>query len=274
MAKLSAIQLHSVANVGQNITNIQAILATMPTAKDHLVVLPEACLFFGGKDIEQLDLAEPFGQGIMQQHLAALAKQFSIYLLAGTIPLQSQQANKITASSLLFSPTGECLNEYQKIHLFDVDVNDDEKQYRESALTTPGTKVCSQQLSCFRVGMTVCYDLRFPELFRALSAQNVDVIAVPSAFTKVTGEAHWQALLQARAIENQVYIIAAGQYGTHANGRQTWGHSMIINPWGDIIALKEQGEGYISADFDRQLLNKIRHDIPVAKHNKFSVSLK
>lgn len=274
MAKLSAIQLHSVANVEQNIENINAIMATMPIASEHLVVLPEACLFFGGIDKQQLEFSEPLGKGVMQQKLAALAKQYSVYLLAGTIPLQSNAGNKITASSLLFSPSGECLNEYQKIHLFDVDVNDSEKQYRESQLTTAGNRVCSQQLKSFRLGMTVCYDLRFPELFRALAAQKVDVIAIPSAFTKVTGKAHWQTLLQARAIENQVYIIAAGQYGDHANGRQTWGHSMIINPWGDIIALKEQGEGFISADFDRQLLTKIRTDIPIANHNKFSVSLK
>ncbi|WNC68120.1 carbon-nitrogen hydrolase family protein [Thalassotalea nanhaiensis] len=273
MARLTAIQLQSVPDVVENLTCIETILSTLPTSDEHLVVLPEACLYFGGKDGKQIEFAEPLGKGFMQKRLAELAEKYNVFLLAGTIPLQSAQADKFTASSLLFSPQGELVNDYQKIHLFDVDVADSEKSYRESALTLKGEKLSVSILPSFKLGMTVCYDLRFPELFRALTEQGADVICVPSAFTKVTGQAHWQALLQARAIENQVYIVAAGQEGEHLNGRQTYGHSMIINPWGEIVAMKDEGVGYVSSEFDRQLIKKIRADIPVARHNQFSVKL-
>ncbi|WOH35882.1 carbon-nitrogen hydrolase family protein [Thalassotalea fonticola] len=273
MARLSAIQLQSVPDVVANLANIKKTLSSLPESDEHLVVLPEACLYFGGQDGKQIEFAEPLGNGFMQQQLAQLATQFNVYLLAGTIPIQSQQEDKFTASSLLFSPEGELLNDYQKIHLFDVDVADNEKSYRESKLTQGGEKLSLSSLPSFNLGMTVCYDLRFPELFRALTIAGADVICVPSAFTKVTGKAHWQPLLQARAIENQVYIVAADQEGVHLNGRQTYGHSMIINPWGEIIAMQADGAGYVSAEFDRQLINKIRADIPVSRHNKFSVKL-
>ncbi|WNC72917.1 carbon-nitrogen hydrolase family protein [Thalassotalea psychrophila] len=273
MARLTAIQLQSVPDIIENLACIETILSTLPESAEHLVVLPEACLYFGGKDAQQIEFAEPLGNGFMQKKLALLAVQYNVYLLAGTIPISSKQDDKFTASSLLFSPEGKLLNDYQKIHLFDVDVADNEKSYRESTLTQAGEKLSITTLPSFNVGMTVCYDLRFPELFRALTKQGADVICVPSAFTKVTGKAHWQALLQARAIENQVYIIAADQEGEHLNGRQTYGHSMIINPWGEIMTMKAEGVGYVSSNFDRELISKIRADIPVARHNKFSVKL-
>lgn len=273
MARLTAIQLQSVPDVVANLANIETILSRLPISDEHLVVLPESCLYFGGKDSKQTEFAEPLGHGFMQQQLSLLAIKYDVYLLAGTIPIQSQLEGKFTASSLLFSPKGRLLNDYQKIHLFDVDVDDNEKNYRESKLTQAGEKLSVSDLPSFKLGMTVCYDLRFPELFRALTTEGADVICVPSAFTKVTGKAHWQALLQARAIENQVYIVAAGQEGEHLNGRKTYGHSMIISPWGEIISMKADGVGYVSAEFDRQLINKVRADIPVSRHNKFSVKL-
>ncbi|WP_332452276.1 carbon-nitrogen hydrolase family protein [Thalassotalea crassostreae] len=274
---ISAIQLSSVNCIDQNIEDIDKILfENMPrlSAEDmHLVVLPECCLYFGGRDIDQLMIAENLGHGKMQQALASLAKKHGIFLLAGTIPIKTQNDNKFTASSLLFSPNGDIVCDYQKMHLFDVDVNDSEKQYRESKYTAPGNKLSVIDLDTFKLGFSVCYDLRFAELFRALRVQGAEVIAVPSAFTKVTGEAHWQSLLRARAIENQIYIVAAGQSGVHPNGRETFGHSMIIDPWGEVKEIKVTGIGMISCDFDRQLIKKIRKDIPVAQHNKFSVTL-
>ena len=276
-ARLSAIQMHSVPDVDENLQALRLILIKLVSEfgnnQEHLVVLPEACLYFGGKDKAQLSFCEDLGQGHMQASLAQLAKDFSIYLLAGTIPLNSDEANKFTASSLLFSPQGEYLSDYQKIHLFDVDVDDNEKSYRESLFTTPGEKVVMTQLSSIKLGMSVCYDLRFPELFRSLRVLGANVIAVPAAFTKVTGNAHWQPLLQARAIENQVYMVAAGQVGTHKNGKQTYGHSMIVNPWGEIVAIKEEGTGYISIELEPELISKARADIPVHTHNQFSVTL-
>lgn len=276
--RLSAIQLCSKPDIEANLAEINKIISQLctkhPSCKEHLVVLPECCLYFGGKDKEQLTIAEPIGLGYMQQQLASIAKQHGIYLLAGTIPIISANGQKFTASSLLYTPNGELAAHYQKMHLFDVNVDDSEASYRESNSTDAGTTTTVVNLDQMKLGMTVCYDLRFPELFRTLTTLAANIITVPSAFTKVTGTAHWQVLLQARAIENQVYIVAANQQGTHQNGRQTFGHSMIINPWGEILAIKEQGNGYVSAEFDLDLLTKIRSDIPVASHNKFSVSLK
>ena len=157
---------------------------------------------------------------------------------------------------------------------FDVDVKDSEKQYRESRYTQSGNEVISTTAAGINVGLSICYDLRFPELYRNLTALGAKIITVPSAFTAVTGKAHWQALLQARAIENQVYIIAAGQQGVHENGRETWGHSMIISPWGEILACLEEGEGSISVEYSQQALDKIRKAIPVAEHNQFESTLK
>lgn len=275
--RLSAIQLCSKPDVDANLAEIHKIITQLcteqPSSKEHIVVLPECCLYFGGKDKEQLAISESIGAGYKQQQLASIAKQYGIYLLAGTVPISSGKQDKFTASSLLYTPNGELLAHYQKMHLFDVDVADQEASYRESNYTDAGNSTVVADLEHIKLGMTVCYDLRFPELFRTLTTLGANVIAVPSAFTKVTGTAHWQALLQARAIENQVYIVAANQQGTHDNGRQTFGHSMIISPWGEILAIKEQGSGYVSAEFDADLLAKIRADIPVAKHNKFSVSL-
>ena len=273
--RLSAIQLCSVPDIDKNLAVIEEILSDLtnhyPNVTEHLVVLPETCLYFGGTDKEQLNIMEVFGNGTMQTKLANLAVKYGVYLLAGTIPLQAGCEEKSTASSLLFSPQGQVLNHYQKIHLFDVDVNDNEKSYRESKYVNAGSSVCCSKLNSINLGMTVCYDLRFPELFRSLANKGANVIAVPSAFTQVTGAAHWQTLLRARAIENQVYIVASNQQGIHQNGRKTYGHSMIINPWGEIETIIEQNSGFISTEFDLDFLEKIRADIPIAKHNKFSV---
>lgn len=276
--KLSAIQLCSAPDIDTNLVNIEQQLAQLPKVEHHLAVLPECCLYFGGKDKDQLSLAQSADLARqMSEGLAALANKFQLYLVAGSIPVangDSESTNpRFANTSILFSPTGEQLNQYQKIHLFDVEVEDSEKSYRESRYTQPGNRVAFSQLPFAGLGLTVCYDLRFPELFRQLTKQGADIITVPAAFTRVTGKAHWQALLQARAIENQVYIVAAGQEGIHANGRETWGHSMIISPWGEIIEQLPTGAGTISANFDVALVNKVRTNIPVAKHNRFKTEL-
>lgn len=297
MVKLSALQFCSQPDVNQNIEKISSLLSgllddktsqqattetqLLPKVKQHIVVLPECCLFFGGKDSEQLALAKQTEQSQhLVKSLSALAKQYQITLVAGTIPLLSDDGTKFTNSSCVFSPDGTLLGRYNKIHLFDVNVNDSEKQYLESKVTEAGRSVevvslaeNKAETATMTIGLSVCYDLRFASLFRALRTKGATVITVPSAFTRVTGKAHWQALLQARAIENQVYIVAAGQEGIHANGRETWGHSMIINPWGEIITCIETGEGFISAQYEQKEINRIRADIPVHEHNKFTVEL-
>lgn len=276
--RLSALQLCSVPNVEQNLIEIERLIAQLtqqyPSEKDgqHIVVLPECCLYFGGKDSEQLTLIDAITSQYIRLKLAQLACDYSVYLVAGTIPLAGSVDNKFTASSLLFSADGKQLSEYQKMHLFDVQVNDNSKNYHESKYTEAGQSVVVTQLGDVSLGMSVCYDLRFPELFRSMTSSGANVIALPAAFTRVTGQAHWQSLLQARAIENQVYMVAAAQEGVHANGRETWGHAMIVSPWGEVLDCLEQGAGWVSTHFDGNFLNDIRQNIPQGKHNQFTVT--
>ncbi|MCJ8319949.1 MAG: carbon-nitrogen hydrolase family protein [Colwellia sp.] len=277
MARLSAIQLCSVPDVNQNLAAIaQQLTALCQQVKDdeHIVVLPECCLFFGGKDAEQLSLAQQTQQSNqLVKALAKLAQQFSITLVAGTIPLLTSTGEKFTNTCCVFSPKGVLLGQYDKIHLFDVNVNDSEKNYLESKYTEAGKSVEVVEQRAITIGLSVCYDVRFAALYRKLTTQGATVITVPSAFTRVTGKAHWQALLQARAIENQVYIVAAAQEGIHANGRETWGHSMIISPWGEILVCKALGEGFITCEYHQEAINRVRAAIPVHEHNKFTVEL-
>jgi predicted amidohydrolase len=270
MVKLTAIQLSSSANVATNLATIAKLLAKVTTAYsaedniEHLVLLPECCLYFGGKDRQQLDLAKKsFQNNELCVVLGELAQQFNVYLVAGTIPLLSKSGEKFTNTSCIFNPCGEMLGKYDKIHLFDVNVSDATKRYHESRYTQAGDEIVVVETPFANVGLSVCFDLRFSTLFQQLALNGADIITVPSAFTKVTGKAHWQTLLQARAIENQVYIIAAGQEGIHDNGRETWGHSMIINPWGEIEQSITTGEGYVSVDYQREELLRIRKNMPL-----------
>lgn len=280
VVKLSVIQMTSQPDVEANLSTIEQQLVCLTSDQEplnhqeHLVVLPECCLFFGGADSAQLSLAkETSSSQYLVKSLAALAKKYHAYLVAGSIPLLAENGQKFTNSSLLINPSGEIVVRYDKIHLFDVSVADNEGRYLESKYTQAGDKLALAKLPFAYLGLTVCYDLRFPELFRSLTVAGADIITVPAAFTKVTGQAHWQTLLQARAIENQVYIVAAGQEGQHQNGRETWGHSMIISPWGEILAELPQGQGSASTVFNQTELNKVRASIPVASHNKFTTEL-
>jgi len=288
MIRLSAIQLTSTPDVKDNLNRIKKILtelAMLPHAEQHIVVLPECCLFFGGKDKDQLILAQQDStKNELIQNLAQIAIDFKITLVAGTIPVLvdntlTKQNNKFYNRSCVFSCSGELLDWYNKIHLFDTTfidkANDDGKNtatnYRESTYAQAGEEIKVIDTSFTKLGLSVCYDLRFPELYRQLRQTGADIITVPSAFTQVTGKAHWQALLQARAIENQVFIVAAGQQGRHNNGRETWGHSMIISPWGEIIACHDYGEGFASVEVELSEISKIRASMPVAEHNQFTV---
>jgi len=288
MIKLSAIQLNSKANVEHNLRVIEQQLEKLTKAPasnrdinstrdinrnsvEHIVVLPECCLFFGANDKAQLLLAEQsHTNNDLQMALSTLAKQFNVTFIGGTIPVLTDDGNKFTNSSCAFNSSGKLIGRYDKIHLFDVNVEDNEKNYCESRFTQAGKSPCIVKTPfagnpSINIGLTVCFDVRFPMLFQKLTAMGADIITIPSAFTRVTGKAHWQTLLQARAIENQVYIIAAGQEGVHENGRETWGHSMIISPWGEILACLEEGEGIISCDFIPQEIKRIRTSMPL-KH--------
>jgi predicted amidohydrolase len=275
MARLSVIQLNSTPNVAENIDKIHHLLAQLPNDEAHVVLLPECCLFFGGKDSEQLALAQRTKDNkYLIKTLAEIATLFQVTLVGGSIPVLTTQGDKFYNTSYVFSPAGKELANYQKIHLFDVQVDDSEKNYFESNVTQAGNRIVVADTDVAKIGLSICYDLRFPELYRALQQQGADVITVPSAFTSVTGQAHWLALLQARAIENQVYIMAAGQEGIHKNGRKTWGHSMIISPWGEVMVCHDKGEGIASVEYMPELITDIRIKMPVHRHNKFSINFK
>jgi predicted amidohydrolase len=272
--QICAIQMSSNTCVEDNIADIEQQLATLEQAQQQLVLLPECCLFFGGKDKAQLALAKENQQSNgLKTRLGKLAIKYNVFLVAGSIPVLSNQPEKFTNSCFVFSPEGQELGRYDKIHLFDVAVQDNEKNYCESRYVKAGDDTSVVNVASVNVGLSICYDLRFPALFHQLCQQGAKIITVPSAFTRVTGVAHWQTLLQARAIENQVYIIAAGQEGVHLNGRETWGHSMIISPWGEILAQLDTSKGIICANYQEQELDKVRKAMPVATHNRFKNKL-
>lgn len=277
MVNLSAIQLTTEPDVAANLAVIEAQVAAITKHDDGLhqiVVLPECCLYFGGKDSQQLALAkQTYAKNELKSALSAIAKKYNVSLVAGSVPLYREKEDKFTNSCCVFNPSGEELAQYDKLHLFDVEVQDNEKHYLESKYTLAGDKAVTVKVAGLTLGLSICYDLRFPELFRHLRSQGAQVITVPSAFTKVTGEAHWHALLRARAIENQVYIIAAAQYGKHKNGRETYGHSMIIDPWGEIIEQLPDGIGHITGQIDTHKITQVRKAIPVQTHNKFTTKL-
>lgn len=265
----------SVPDVDKNLSVIDNLLTALDIAKEHIVVLPECCLYFGGQDDALLALAKQSQHSdYLQKKLANLARKHQITLVAGSIPLLAKDAEKFTNTCCVFSSSGQLLTQYHKIHLFDVTVSDNTQCYYESNYTAAGDEVVSVQTGFANLGLSICYDLRFPELYRSLAKRGVDIITIPSAFTAVTGQAHWQALLQARAIENQCYIVAAGQQGSHENGRTTWGHSMIISPWGEIIACLPEGVGSITAAYNVDELKRVRQAMPINTHNQFTVELK
>ena len=272
--KLAVIQLISSPDIADNLEAIERQLKALRS--EHpldpmLVVLPECCLMFGLNEADIKPFSEPIGDGIMQQGLSRLAQVYQVYLVAGTIALHAPDKRNF-AASLLFNPLGEVMAQYNKIHLFDVDVADGIGSYRESDNTHPGQYITVVDTPFGRIGMAVCYDLRFSALFRAMRQAGADIIVVPSAFTKLTGQAHWELLLRARAVENQCYVLASNQGGTHANGRETWGHSMIISPWGEIEQQLTFGEAAISSTLDRQLLQSIRQKMPMISQERFTLA--
>jgi predicted amidohydrolase len=294
--QLSALQLCSAALPADNLKLISDLLQQLPPQRPQLVALPEGALCFGAPDGTNLTIAEPLGQGPLQQALAALAQQHQVYLLVGTLPTlpaaaecpaQAGKTKRFAASSLLFGPDGTLLADYQKLHLFDADVSDNTARYRESDSTQPGDKitvltlparqVCPADDSAaapgappaLKIGLSICYDVRFAGLYQRMRQEGANLICVPAAFTTVTGAAHWHTLLRARAIETQSYVLAPAQTGTHQNGRQTYGHSLIIDPWGNVLADAGTESGLVSVTIDLTEVARIRQQMPLATHNRF-----
>lgn len=261
-----ALQMCSGVDPEQNIQTLVNQLQQLPTTRPLLVCLPEAFLVFSKSGNDTLKVAKQAER--YKQQLSELCQLHNIWLSAGTMP-EPYNDNKYYAASHLFNAQGELVASYNKMHLFDVTVDDSTASYRESDFTQAGNEVVVVDSPFGKIGLTVCYDLRFSTLYTQLVRQGAEVILVPSAFTVVTGQAHWQPLLAARAIETQCYVIAAAQYGAHENGRQTYGHSIVLSPWGDTLSELPTGTGFISATLDLKQLHKIRRDMPVQSHQRF-----
>lgn len=271
---LAAIQLVSGRHWQDNREQIAAELAALPKERPLLVLLPENFALFGERQ-GYLDGAEAIGSDPsadlsgatpIQQQLAEWARDYGIWLVAGAMPTTISDSDHIHTSSLVFNPSGELRGHYHKIHLFDVDVADNHGRYRESETFSSGEEPVLVDSPFGPLGLSICYDLRFPELYRQLARAGARVLLVPAAFTAVTGEAHWEPLLRARAIENQCYVVAANQGGTHDTGRQTWGHSMVIDPWGRVLASKESGGGTVLAKMEPELIDELKRTMPVMQH--------
>jgi predicted amidohydrolase len=259
--KVAAVQMTSTRDVQANLREAGRLVADAAQQGAKLVVLPENFSFLGATDADRVAAVEPFGDGPAQRFLAETAERLGVWLVGGTIPIRAA-GDRASSRSLLVGPDGRVAAHYDKIHLFDVDIPGRPESYSESATTLAGTRVVAAQTPLARIGMTVCYDIRFPALFHRLSVLGTDIVVVPAAFTVPTGEVHWLPLLQARAIESLVYVVAAGQWGEHAGGRKTYGHSLILGPWGELLAELPAGPGVVCADLDMIRLAELRQRFP------------
>ncbi|MGQ9660051.1 MAG: carbon-nitrogen hydrolase family protein [Thermochromatium sp.] len=266
--KIGAIQMASGPNVSANLFEVERLVREMAEEGTELVVLPENFAFMGQHDRDQLALRESDGSGPLQSFLARLARQFGIWLVGGTIPLEANDPDRVRAACLVFNDRGERVARYDKIHLFDVSLPGFDEHYHESAVIEPGSQPVVVESPCGRIGLSVCYDLRFPELYRRLLDEDAEILVVPAAFTAVTGKAHWESLLRARAIENLAYVVAAAQGGFHINGRETHGHSLIVDPWGTVLAEISRGAGHVQATLDREFLDSVRRSFPTIHHRR------
>ncbi|QSA97089.1 carbon-nitrogen hydrolase family protein [Methylococcus sp. EFPC2] len=263
----AAVQMASSPNVGANLIEAGRLVAKAAEQKAGLVVLPENFAIMGMSETDKLSVAEPDGAGPIQEFLSKTAEKHKVWLVGGTIPVQAG-AGKVRATTLVFNSRGERVGRYDKIHLFDVDVPGSNEQYRESNTIEPGEQALVVDTPFGRLGVAICYDLRFPELFRQLADHGMDILAVPAAFTARTGAAHWDILVRARAVENLCYTIASNQGGFHVNGRETYGHSMIVDPWGKVLASQPSGSGVVVAEVDSEQLTKVRITFPALHHRR------
>jgi predicted amidohydrolase len=267
--KVAAIQMVSTAVVQENLQQARTLLQQAAEQGAELAVLPEYFCLIGQHDADKLAIQEPFGSGPIQQFLADTARALGLWLVAGTLPLTGAGDNRVFNSSLAFNPQGDCVARYDKIHLFRFDngrESYDESRVLDRGQTPTRFALPSKDGHCWQIGMSVCYDLRFAELYRGYAAQGVDLLLVPAAFTHTTGKAHWEVLLRARAIENLAYVVAAAQGGTHPNGRQTWGQSILINPWGQVLDQQAQGPGVVLAELDAVAMQQWRSQLPSLQH--------
>ena len=268
--KVAAIQMTSGPEVAANLEQARALLEDAVARGARLAALPENFSFMGLKDADKRAVAEKDGSGPTQDFLAATARQLRLWIVGGTVPLLAGSDGRVAAASLVYDSDGERVARYDKIHLFDVDIPGRTETYRESAHVTPGSRAALLDTPVGRLGLSVCYDVRFPELYRHLSAAGAQLLAVPSAFTSPTGRAHWETLLRARAIENLCYVVAPAQSGFHPSGRETYGDSMIVDYWGRIMQRVPRGHGCAVAEVDLIRQAGVRETFPALVHRTFA----
>ena len=275
--KIAAVQMVSTPDWPSNKGTAARLIAEAAAAGAQLVLLPEYFCVMGRRDTDKLALAEPPGTTAMspiQQFLAATAREHGLWLVGGTLPVFAAAGAAATGNlpthalnrCCVFAPDGSQAAHYDKVHLFAFD--NGRESYDEGRTLVAGSQPVAVQAGALRVGLSICYDLRFPELYRALMQPPCDVLCVPAAFTHTTGQAHWELLLRARAVENQCYVLAAAQGGTHVNGRRTWGHTMVVGPWGEVIDELPEGEGFVLADVDRNRIHQVRAQLPALRHRR------
>jgi len=266
--KVASVQMVSTPDINENMQTASNLIQAAASEGAQLVVLPEYFCLMGLKDTDKILAREAIGHGPIQDRLAAIARDHQIYLVAGTIPLAANDLNKVLNTTLVFDPLGQQIARYDKIHLFGFQTNTERYQESETieAGEQPGILNVSVNGQDWTFGLTICYDLRFPELYRALGT--VDCHLIPAAFTYTTGKDHWDILLRARAIENQCYVLASAQGGTHPNHRRTWGNTMLIDPWGEVLNRLSEGQGFISGVLSKDRLNEVRSKLPALAHRK------
>jgi deaminated glutathione amidase len=266
MQTAAAIQMCSTGNVVENLVQAEQLIAQAAAVGARLVVLPEMFALLGCQHAEKITHQETQGSGKIQDFLAKTAAKHQVWIVGGTIPLMSNAPEKIRAACLVFADNGQEIARYDKIHMFDAHLSQQEA-YCESATTQPGEQIVVLDTPIGKLGLCVCFDIRFPPIFAELSRQGVEVIAIPAAFAVKTGQAHWEVLLRCRALDTLAYVIAAGQSGLHPNARSTHGHSMIVNPWGEILSeQKITGPGVVCAQIDLDRLYEIRKQLPVVNN--------
>ncbi len=266
--KIAAIQMASGSNIEGNLIQSEKYIAAAVDQGAEIVLLPENFAMIGAHQKDVVAFREEPGNGQIQDFLAKQSEQHQIILVGGSVPITTDNDTHFRNSMLVYNETGSCISRYDKIHIFDVNLPETNESFLESEVIQAGNQVVVVDTGKVKLGLAICYDLRFPELFRLLIEKGAEVILLPAAFTAATGKAHWHALLKARAIENLTYIIASAQGGYHVNGKETYGHSLILDSWGNILDEKVSGFGFCIADIDLQKQQKIRHTFPALSHRK------
>jgi len=269
MHKCAAIQMVSSPSISSNLITAGQLIKAAVDAGAKLVALPENFALMGHHERDKVAVKEPDGHGPIQDFLAEVANKYSTWVVGGTIPIAADDPGKVRASCLVFDDQGKRVARYDKVHLFDVNVPETDEIYRESDTIEAGDTPRVIDTPFGKLGLAVCYDLRFPEFFRKMGRLGAEIMVIPSAFTAETGAVHWELLLRTRAVENLCYVIAPNQGGFHMNGRRTFGHSMIIDPWGVVLDCYKTGGGFVMAEINHERLTKVRTHFPVLAHRRF-----